>query len=211
MSHLLCAGAVALAFTIFNPLARWLPAAEKSRESQEPLETITSPDDWHLAPYTFDPLPLGSIRPEGWLKDQLTLMSHGLVGHQWDFYPIVKHSPWLGGHSEYSPLNEGLPYWYNGLVPLAWGLKDERLQAQVLDATRQILDVQWPDGWLGPERSGHRDLWSRFPFCLGLRQLVEAAPEMSETIVPALYKFVRLMHKLIKERRGFTDQWGLVR
>ncbi|KAG8530469.1 uncharacterized protein KY384_004972 [Bacidia gigantensis] len=210
VSHLICSCLVALAFYIFDPFSRSRPVEERLDE-QFPINSTIPPRDWYLAPFTFDPLPLGSIKPEGWLKDQLTLMSHGLVGHQWDFYPIVKNSPWIGGHSEYSPLNEGLPYWYNGLVPLAYAMDDPRLHEQVLNATRQILEVQWPDGWLGPERSGHRDLWSRFPFCLGLRQLVEAKPDLSATVVPAMYKFVHLMHSMLKHGGGFWDQWGLVR
>ncbi len=164
-----------------------------------------------LIPFTFEPLPLGSIKPLGWIQDQMNLMSNGLAGHQYDFYHIVKDSPWLGGHSEYSGLNEGLPYWFNGLVPLAYGLNDSRLILQVEGVSNHILNYQQSDGWMGPEAVGDRDLWARFPLFLGLSQLVQADPSRADKIIPAMYSFVSLMHHMLIERVGFDQIWGRVR
>lgn len=164
-----------------------------------------------VAPLTFKPLELGSIKPLGWLNDEMTLMSEGLAGHEFDFYHSVQHSPWIGGHSEYSNLNEGLPYWFNGLVPLAYGLGDHRLIQQVEDASDYILNHQYLDGWLGPETVGHRDLYGRFPFMLGLIQLVEAEPTRAARIIPAMYKFVDLMHSMLLDGTGLEEVWGRVR
>ena len=141
----------------------------------------------------------------------MNLMSSGLPGHEYEFYHIVQHSPWLGGHSEYSPLNEGFPYWFNGLVPLAYGLDDVRLIQQVEDASDFVLNHQQTDGWLGPEPVAHRDLWGRFPFMLGLIQQVEAEPSRAAKIVPAVYKFVGLMHSMLLDGTGLKQIWGQVR
>lgn len=164
-----------------------------------------------MVPFAFEPLALGSIRPLGWVSDQMQLMSDGLAGHEYDFYHIVHDSPWLGGHSEYSVLNEGLPYWFNGLVPLSHGLNDDRLKTQVQDASDYILNHQQSDGWLGPEAVANRDLWGRFPLFLGLSQLAEAAPDRASKIVPAMYSFISLMHSMLVANTGFAQIWGRVR
>lgn len=173
-----------------------------------------------MLPFVFEPLPLGSIKPLGWLRDQLQLMADGLPGHEHDFYRLVKDNPWLGGKAEYSPLNEAFPYWFNGLVPLAYGLDDQRLKAQVLGATQYIISHQQQDGWLGPEIDiKRRNFWARYPVFLGLLQLVEAEPAMEHTgmIIPAMHRFVNLMHSmLIDDYQGyvwhpgdeFDEQWG---
>ncbi|KAL8908164.1 MAG: hypothetical protein Q9207_000987 [Kuettlingeria erythrocarpa] len=138
-------------------------------------------------------------------------MSNGLAGHEHDFYPVVSDSVWLGGSSEYSPLNEGIPYWLNGLVPLAYALDDDRLKAQTDSVVDYILDNQQNDGWLGPEQSANRDIWGRFPLCLGLMQLVEADESKATQVLPAMHKFVFLMHRMLVESIGYEQFWGRVR
>ncbi|KAL9579269.1 MAG: hypothetical protein Q9203_006769 [Teloschistes exilis] len=138
-------------------------------------------------------------------------MSNGLAGHEHDLYPIVSDSVWLGGDSEYSVLNEGLPYWLNGLVPLAYGLDDDRLKNQTDQVVDYVLSHQQSDGWLGPEPPQNRDIWGRFPLCLGLKQLIEADPDQSPRILPALYKFIDLMHQMLTQNIGFEQFWGKVR
>ncbi|KAL8821535.1 MAG: hypothetical protein Q9223_000443 [Gallowayella weberi] len=138
-------------------------------------------------------------------------MSNGLAGHEYDFYPIVSDSKWLGGQTEYSPLNEGIPYWLNGLVPLAYALDDGRLKNQTGQVVNFILDHQQSDGWLGPESPADRDIWARFPLCLALMQLVEADTSTSARVVPALYKYVSLMHSMLAKNIGYEQFWGRVR
>ena len=51
----------------------------------------------YVAP-VYQPLPLGAIRPEGWLRNQLSIMRKGTSGHLDEVYGIVKNDNcWLGG------------------------------------------------------------------------------------------------------------------
>jgi hypothetical protein len=50
-----------------------------------------------LHPQAFVPLPVGSIRPDGWLLEQLKLQAEGLSGHLAMFYPSIADSWWVGG------------------------------------------------------------------------------------------------------------------
>ena len=95
----------------------------------------------------FEPLPLGRIKPAGWLKEQIRLQADGLGGHLDEFWPDIKDSAWFGGKAEGW---ERVPYWLDGLVPLAYLLDDPALQAKVKRSIDYILDHQQPDGWLGP-------------------------------------------------------------
>lgn len=79
------------------------------------------------------------------------------------------------------------------------------------DATEYIVAHQWDDGWLGPEAPVDRDLWARFPLFLGLVQLIEADVTQANTVIPAMYSFINLMHSMLAENTGLTQTWGRVR
>lgn len=112
---------------------------------------------------------MGSIKPLGWLKDELELEADGLAGNLINFYRFVNDSAFIGGSSEYSALNEASPYWFNGLVPLAFGLGNARIESQVRYYLDYILDFQQEDGWIGSETTqATRGLWARALILRGL-------------------------------------------
>ncbi|KAI9044468.1 uncharacterized protein KD926_001069 [Aspergillus affinis] len=147
----------------------------------------------------YTPLTLGSIKPQGWLKDQLELGANGLGGNMFEFYRFVHNSRWIGGEDEYSGLAEASPYWFNGVVPLAFGLDDDRLKDQVRYYLDYVLDHQQEDGWLGFETTPQeRGLWGRCLLLLGLIQYAEADSTQTDRIVDAMHRYVRIAHSMLQ-------------
>jgi uncharacterized protein len=90
------------------------------------------------------PLPLGAIRPAGWLRRQLRIQADGLTGHLDGFWPDVADSQWFGGKAEGW---ERAPYWLDGAIPLAWALDDGPMKTRLARYVETIVANQRPDGW----------------------------------------------------------------
>ena len=126
------------------------------------------------------PLPLGAVKPAGWLKDQLTVQANGLTGHLDEFWPSLKDSAWKG--SENGEAWERGPYYLDGLVPLAYVLDDPRLLDKVKSWMEPILASGQEDGWFGPTTKqgpvkalkGPKDRWPRAVALKVLTQYHEA-------------------------------------
>jgi len=101
---------------------------QKKEETKPVAHYLTNRQPLVSTPYL--ELPLGSIKPEGWLEDQLQRMANGLTGHLDEVYPEVvgSRNGWLGGDGDGW---ERGPYWIDGLLPLAYILDDARLKEKV--------------------------------------------------------------------------------
>jgi len=161
-----------------------------------------------LVARAFRPLPLGSIRPRGWLLNQLRIQADGLTGHLDEFWPDVADSAWIGGKAEGW---ERGPYWLDGLVPLAFLLDDKGLKAKARRWMDYILAHQQQDGWLGPIRDTSRgdryqphDPWPRYVVLKALTQYEEATGD--KRVIPAITKFLHRLDLLLDETPLFV--WG---
>ncbi|NSW94847.1 MAG: glycoside hydrolase family 127 protein [Bacteroidales bacterium] len=140
-----------------------------------------------LAGNAYIRLPLGSVRPEGWLERQLEIQAEGLAGHVDDFWPDLVNSSWRGGDGE---AWERGPYYLDGLVPLAWLLDDERLKNKVRDWIEPIISSSTDSGWYGPSKN--RDRWPLAVANKVLMQYWEATGD--NRAIEVLKKYFRYLH-----------------
>jgi len=141
-----------------------------------------------LAPNTFYALPLGSVKPAGWLKEQLRIQANGLSGHLDEFWPDVgSNSAWLGGTGEGW---ERGPYFLDGLVPLAYLLDDPVLVAKARKWIDWTLDHQRPDGDIGPEKTFGKDTNDWWPKMVMLKALTQYQEVTGDArVIPVMEKY----------------------
>jgi DUF1680 family protein len=143
----------------------------------------------------FEALPLGSVKPAGWLKDQLRIQADGLTGHLEEHWADVgPDNGWIGGSGESW---ERGPYYLDGLVPLAHLLEDEDLIAKANRWIEWSLASQKQDGSFGPERieTVNHDIDKRhdwWHFMIMLKVLIQHQEATGdERVIPFLTRFFR--------------------
>jgi hypothetical protein len=126
-----------------------------------------------LLPAPLVKLPIGNVRPKGWLLSQLQLMRDGFTGR------LPELSKFLQEDSGWLTLKgrgwEEMPYWLKGFGDLGYILEDGRIRKESKKWIDAILAGQDQDGYFGPpENKTHHDLWPNMVVLFILQSLYEA-------------------------------------
>lgn len=161
-------------------------------------------------------LPVGAIKPEGWMMEQFLRMKEGFTGHLDTIYEHVmgKRNGWLGGDGD---VWERGPYWIDGLLPLAYILDDKELIEKVKPWIEWTLASQKPDGYFGPDtdrpaeaglqRDNAHDWWPKMVVLKILQQYYSATQD--ERVIPFLTNYFKYQLKeLPKTPLGHWTFWG---
>ena len=161
-------------------------------------------------------LPLGAIRAEGWMEEQLIRMKKGMTGHLDRLYEPVMgmRNGWLGGDGD---VWERGPYWIDGLLPLAYILDDETLKKKVKPWVEWTLASQKPDGYFGPDtdrapefglqRDNARDWWPKMVMLKVMQQYYSATGDTRVLDFFTRY-FKYQLAELPKTPLGHWTFWG---
>ena len=163
-----------------------------------------------LRPSPYLELPLGKIKPNAWLNEQLELMASGLTGNLDTIYPKVvgSRNGWLGGDGDGW---ERGPYWIDGLLPLAYILDDEQLIAKVKPWVEWTINNQAEDGYIGPipfenepeyesglQRGQRKDWWPKMVMLKILRQYYNSIQD--QRVIKTLTNYFKYQLKELPNR-----------
>ncbi len=202
--------------TIFLNAVAWGWAPDDSVPTRDRGPVFNRPP-LHAKPYA--ELPLGAVKPEGWLRNQLRLMAQGMTGKLDELYPEVvgPRNGWLGGDGDGW---ERGPYWIDGLLPLAYLLDDVNLKAKVRPWIEWTLTHQTEDGYIGPvpfkepprdepglQRGKRRDWWPKMVMLKILQNYHGATGD--QRVVECLTKYFHYqLRELPKTPLGHWSFWG---
>jgi len=133
-----------------------------------------------LLPSPLLKLPIGAVKPEGWLRKQLELQAAGFHGHLGEISQFLRkeNNAWLSARGEGEHGWEELPYWLKGFGDCAYLVGDESQIAEARVWLEATLQSQREDGFFGPRGQGGKstvdstggkyDLWPNMVmlFCL---------------------------------------------
>ena len=144
-----------------------------------------------LVTRSFIKLPVGSVRPEGWVRCYLELQRDGLTGHLGEISKWLdkEDNAWLvpGGSMGW----EEVPYWLKGYGNMAYILGDEDMIAGTKMWIEGALSSRRDDGFFGPVnvRNGKPELWSQMIMLWCLQSYYEYSGD--ERVIDLMTGFFR--------------------
>ena len=149
----------------------------------------------------FIKLPIGSIKPGGWLKQALILQKDGLTGNlgEISIWLSKNDNAWLKKDGKGKNGWEELPYWLKGYGNIAYMLGDKKMIADTKFWIDAVLTNQRDNGDFGPlveKGPGKRDLWTNMPMLWCLQSYYEYSKDT---------RVLQLMTKYFKWQLSIPD------
>ena len=172
-----------------------------------------------LVPSPVVRLPLGAVRPAGWLKRQLELQADGFHGHLTEISGFLKkeNNAWLSKTGVGERGWEEVPYWVKGFIGCAYLLENERMIQEAHLWIEGALNSQQADGWFGPDKgrsgvatdlTGRDDLWPNMIMLFCLQTYYERTSD--PRVLELMEKYFRYL-AAVPEDRFLVGYWPAMR
>ena len=168
-----------------------------------------------LLPSPLLKLPIGSIKPRGWLRGQLELEAKGMTGRLPEISKWCKFegNAWADAKGQGNSGWEELPYWLKGYGDLGYVLKDEAIIKEARKWIDAVLASQEPDGYFGPRANktgleGKPDLWPHMVMLNVLQSFYEVTAD--ERVLPFMTRYCQWLNAQPPETFG-RGYWPKIR
>ncbi len=153
-----------------------------------------------LSPLSFIKLPVGSIKPNGWILKYLELQRDGLTGQLGNISEWLdkNNNAWFSGNGKGDHGWEEVPYWLKGYGDLGYILKDEKMITETKLWLEKVFQSQTADGYFGPRimENDHQnnagttpDLWPNMLMLWCMQSYYEYSKD--PRVIPFMTKYFR--------------------
>lgn len=106
-----------------------------------------------LQPSKLIKLPVGSVKPKGWLLEYFNRQKKGLTGNLGNMSAWLdkKDNAWLSKSGEGKWGWEEVPYWLKGYANIGYITEDKEMIDEAKIWIESVIDSQREDGYFGPE------------------------------------------------------------
>ncbi len=157
----------------------------------------------------FIKLPIGSIKPGGWLKNVLILQKNGLTGNlgEISIWLSKEDNAWLNKDGKGKNGWEELPYWLKGYANIGDMLNDNKMISEAKFWIDSVLKNQRENGDFGPlveKGLGKRDLWTNMPMLWCLQSYYEYSKD--KRVIDLMTKYFK-WQLTIPDENLLEDYW----
>lgn len=155
-------------------------------------------------------LPVGSIKPGGWLMKSLELQRDGLTGQLGEIsaWLTKKNNAWLNKDGTGDWGWEEMPYWLKGYANIGYVLNDKKIIDESMVWINGTLNSQRDNGDFGPyvirKTTGKRDLWAQMLMLFVLQSYYEYSHD--PRVITHMTRYFK-WQMTIPDNDFLTDYW----
>ena len=167
-----------------------------------------------LLPSPLIKLPIGAVKPQGWLRKQLELEAAGFSGNLTEISPFCnkRNNAWLSKEGLGSNGWEEVPYWFRGFCALGYVLDDPRIMAESKEWLEAVIGSSREDGYFGPRSNlkdkGDHDMMPNMSMMYALRAHYEYTGD--KRVIELLTKYFKWQLQ-IPDKQFFAGGWQVPR
>ncbi|WP_041738661.1 beta-L-arabinofuranosidase domain-containing protein [Echinicola vietnamensis] len=165
-----------------------------------------------LKPSALIKLPVGSVKPEGFLKEYLLRQKNGLTGHLGEISAWLQKedNAWLSKDGEGDWGWEEVPYWLKGYANIGYLLEDQQMIDEAKIWLEGTINSQRADGNFGPKHfeGENQDFWANMIMLYCLQSYYEYSQD--DRVIDLMTQYFKFQ-LTVPDEHFLTGYWQKLR